>query len=92
MTGLVAKAKAVVILTLLVVGGVEAVREDSEWSGPLTPCTPGLPAPSPGRRSPHMALDQARSLKHHLPCEGVEVSGCVLLDFPHGEVPQCEWL
>lgn len=57
MTGLVGKIQAVV-LVVLVVGEVEAVRDDSEGSTPLCLAhTPGLAllAPALGGRSPRIA-------------------------------------
>lgn len=51
MTGLVAEVQVVVLLALLVVGGVEAIKDNSEGSAPICLLLlqgSSLPAPKPG--------------------------------------------
>lgn len=94
MTGLGAEVEAVVPLVLLVVGRVEAVRDDNEGSASMClPHIPGSPllALGPGEEEPTQGPGPREdSEKHHMPSKQGEA--LLSAEYAHSQVLQCEWL
>lgn len=91
MTGLGVEVQVVVPLVLLVVGRVEAARDDNKGSTSM--CLPHIPGSllGPGEEEPTQGPGPREdSEKHHMPSKRGEV--LLSAGYAHSQVLQYEWL